>query len=417
MGFMDKEKRAHLASRDFAVKAESARLHALFHLYSGVSARSRGVEGWERGRLAARPTVIHDLSGLPLFYDFTVRRGRVSEGFIRTTANKVLGDPVVSSQVTPLGWDMRGARNELGKLLQEKYPGYSTRRARLVCYSYPKLALSAELVSPGRETKTVLMDVGDFTEIPPEPVTERDGSGQVAYSLLDEITEEREKVGPEIWTKVNRDVEELFRKEERLDSAYLYRLPPRERLEVIDKSFAELTLIKFYTEKVLDFCCHIDGCREHECFCLHPQENHVHCTRASAQMVLCYWRYCYSQHQIAQAFDAEDDELTYWSKIVPGMDSLTHRCFDANRISSFSWSNCEDEIDNRRPFMIDTGGHTRACAGTKQWNLEFTGLPPFRYLYIFDPWPPNVGAISWESFNTTYYAWICTLIRKTTNHT
>jgi hypothetical protein len=39
---------------------------------------------------------------------------------------------------------------------------------------------------------------------------------------------------------------------------------------------------------------------------------------------------------------------------------------------------------------------------------------------IFDPWPPNVGAIDWENFNTTIYSTnyaMYTLERKTTNHT
>jgi len=419
MSFMDKEKRAHLGAQDFAVKAENARLHAQFHLYSVVSARSRGVERWEQGRMAARPTVIYDLSGLPLFYDFPVRRGRAYAGFIRTTANKVLGDPVVSTQVTPLGWDMRVARNELGKLLQEKYPGYSTRRIRLVCYSYPKLALSAELVSPRRETKTVLMDVGDFTEIPSEPGPIREELGQVAYSLLDEIPEERQKVGPEIWTKVNRDVEELFRKEERLDPARVYRLPPRERLEVIEKTFVELELITVYTQKVLDFCCHSGVCKDHECFCLHPQENNVHCARASAQMMLCYWRYCYSQHEIAQAYGVPDDEGTPPGVIVPGLESLTNNCFDATRHGIADWATCENEIKERRPFMSCTWTHARACAGTKKWKIWIVNMPQPRYLYIFDPWPPNVGAIYWENFNTATYSTSYgryTLERRTSSH-
>jgi hypothetical protein len=418
MSFMGKEKRGHLGSRDFAVKAENARLHAQFHLYSVVSNRARGVEGWERGRIG-RPTVIYDLSGLPLFYDFPVRRGRVYAGFIRTAANRVLGDPVVSTQVTSLGWDMRIARNELGKLLQGKYPEYSTRRTRLVCYSYPKLALSAELVSPREETKTVLMDVGDFTEIPPEPGPIREELGQVPYSLLNEIPEEQEKVGPDNWTKVNRDVEELFRKEGRLDPAYVYKLPPRERLEVITKTFVELELITLYTQRVLDFCCHSGDCKDHECFCLHPQENEVHCARASAQMMLCYWRYCYSQHEIAQAFGVPDDQGTPPGAIVPGLESLTNNCFDATRHGIADWATCENEIKERRPFMSCKWGHARACAGTEKWNIWIANTPQPRQLYIFDPWPPNVGAVYWENFNTTIYSTSYgryTLERRTTSH-
>lgn len=416
MSFMDKKKQVRLASRDFAVKAENARLHAQFHLYSVVAARFRGFEGWELGKVAARPTVIYDLSGLPLFYDFPVRKGRKQAGFIRTPANKVLGDSVVSTQVTPLGWDMKVAWNELHKLMKKKYPGYATRRMRMVCYSYPKLALSAELVASRRETKTLLMDVGDFTEIPPMPVVEIDHSGQFPYSLLNKIPEEQEKGGQKIWDKVNQELEGLFRKEKRLEPERMYKLRLVDRLEVIDRVIIKPQLIKLYTERILDFCSHTGGCRDHECFCLHPQENNVHCTRASSQMVLCYWRYSYSQHEIAQAFGVNDNQGTPWGSVAPGLNSLTSNCFDATLNYSVNWSACVDEIENRRPFLSDNGGHTRACAGTKQWNIRIIGQPQPRWLYIFDPWPPNTGAIYWENFNTANYAWICTLIRKTTNH-
>lgn len=416
MSFMDKARSARLGSRDFAVKAENAGLHAQFHLYSVVGAGSRGVEGWERGRIAARPTVIYDLSGLLLFYDFPVRRGRKKVGFIRTSANKALGDSVVSTQVTPPGWDMRVARNELEKLLKEKYPRYVARSIRLVCYSYPKLALSAELVSPRRETKTLLMDVGDFTEIPLRPIVEIYNSGQVPYSLLNKIPERREKAGPKIWDRANQQLEDLLKKEKKLQPALMYQLAPKDRLQVIYELIVEPELIKLYTERVLDFCCHTGNCKDRECFCLHPQENSVHCTRASAQMILCYWRYCYSQHEIAQAFGVNDDQPTPWSSVASGLTSLTHNCFDATLNYSVNWSACVGEIKDRCPFLSDDGGHTRTCAGTKQWNIWIVGQPQPRYLYIFDPWPPNTGAIYWENFNTAYYAWIGTLVRNTTNH-
>lgn len=419
MSYMEREKQVRLGSRDLAVRAENARRHAQLHLYSGIAARSRGVEGWERSRVAARPMVIYDLSGLPLFYDFPVRRGRLYTGVIRTPANKALGDSVVSTQVTPPGWDMRVARNELQRLMGKKHPRHAVRKISLVCYSYPKLALSAELVSPRRETMTLLMDVGDFTEISPEPGPIQEELGQVPYSVLNEIPEERVKGGPEIWNKVNQEVEDLFRRENELEPSRMYTLVPAERLRVIDTVITKRKLIQLYTERVLDFCCHGGGCRDHECFCLHPQENSVHCARASAQMMLCYWRYCYSQQQIAQAYGVPVDQLTPASAIVPGLESLTNNCFDATRHNTANWANCENEINERRPFMSCTPGHARACAGTKKWNIWIVNTPQPRYLYIFDPWPSNTGAIYWENFNTTTYSTsygMYTLVRKITNH-
>jgi hypothetical protein len=102
--------------------------------------------------------------------------------------------------------------------------------------------------------------------------------------------------------------------------------------------------------------------------------------------------------------------------VASGLNSLTNHCFDAALNYSVNWNDCTNEIQNRRPFLSDNGGHTRACAGTKEWWIWILGQPRPRFLYIFDPWPPNTGAIYWENFNTSYYAWNGTLIRKTTNH-
>ncbi len=417
MSFMEKEKRIRLKSKDFSVEAESAKLHALHHLYSGVTAQFSGFQGWERGRIKARPVVIYDLSGLPLFYDFPINRGRYNVGFIRTAANKALGDPVISSQVTPPGWNMRTAREKLQKLIQKKYPRSKPRRIRLVCYSYPKLALSVDLIFQRKDAKTLLMDVSDFTEIPTEPLEKIEKSGKVAYSMLSKITEEKEKKGPKTWNKMNNGVVELFRKEKRLDPKKLYKLKPEKRFATIKRVIDDYAIMTMYTEKTLDFCCHSGDCKDHECFCLHPQENGVHCTRASSQMVLCFWRYCYSQHEIAQAFGVEDDELTPWASVAGGLESLTNNCFNANLDYSVSWADCVNEIDNRRPFLSDDGGHTRVCPGYKKWNMWIVGTTQPRYLQIYDPWPVGTGAIYWENFNTANYAWNGTLARRTTNHT
>jgi hypothetical protein len=419
MEFMDGKRRDYLGSQEFAVKVESARLHAQFQLYSTVTARARGVKGWERGRLGARPTVIYDLSGLPLYYDFALRRGNIYAGFIRTAANKVLGDPVVSVQVTRPRWNLRAARNGLEKLVQEKYPEHRIRRVRLVCYSYPKLGLSAELVSPRKASETIVVDVADLSVVPLESEVAEEAIGQVAYSIMGKMPEQWEKEGPEAWTKVNRAVDELFQQEPRLAPDKVYALPPRERLAVIERVFEERMPMRLFTEKVLDFCCHTGDCRDHECFCLHPQENGVHCARASAQMMLCYWRYCYSQHQIAEAYGVEDHQLTPAHTIAPGLESLTHGCFDATRYAIQEWARCKSEINARRPFMSCVPRHARACAGYEEWYLWIADLPQPRYLYIFNPWPPNVGAVSWENFNTTVYSTsygMYTLERKVTDH-
>jgi len=378
-----------------------------------MKGRPRGTKLWEKARIVSRPRTVYDLSGLPLFHDFRVYRGRSQFGSIRVSANKALGDPVISTQVNPVGWDMRKARGELQRLVGRRHRGFSVRSSRLVCYSYPKLGLLATLVARDRRTRQILMDVGDFTEVPMEPGPHKEGLGQIPYSLLSEISEEQEREKTQNWEKKNERIGDLIRREDVLQPARFYRLDEPQRMKVVDDIFDFLLP---YVEKTLDYCCHTGGCKDHDCFCLHPQENNVHCARASAQMMLCYYRYCYSQHEIAVAYGVADTALTPVSAVVPGLESLTHNCFDATLDWSVGWSECTTEINERRPFMSCVPGHARACAGTKHWNIWIVSTPQPKYLYIYDPWPPNTGAISWENFDTTNHLCMFTMVRRTTNH-
>ena len=111
MDFIDERKRVRLANHEFYVSPEEARIEALFALYFLVAGGFWGCAGWERGRIATQPLLIHDLCGLPLFYSFPVRRGPKVVGVIRTAATKFLGNPLVSVQITPPGWHINSAKN------------------------------------------------------------------------------------------------------------------------------------------------------------------------------------------------------------------------------------------------------------------------------------------------------------------
>ena len=58
--------------------------------------------------------------------------------------------------------------------------------------------------------------------------------------------------------------------------------------------------------------------------------------------------------------------------------------------------------------MISGGfvpGHSRVVAGyTRSIFATILGLPAYRGLLVFDPWPPNVGVITrWENWSTHSY--------------
>ena len=61
--------------------------------------------------------------------------------------------------------------------------------------------------------------------------------------------------------------------------------------------------IKINATKQLQFCTHYNynEARSHHCFVLHAQQVNDYCAVATCQMILCYYRYYYTQGQIAPA--------------------------------------------------------------------------------------------------------------------
>jgi hypothetical protein len=58
------------------------------------------------------------------------------------------------------------------------------------------------------------------------------------------------------------------------------------------------TMLQWTETRRLTFCTH--AC-SHECFFLHGQENGYYCVVATGQMLLDFWRYNFTQAQIAAA--------------------------------------------------------------------------------------------------------------------
>jgi hypothetical protein len=401
MLFMDDDIRKLAESQAVKVSAENARMHALHALYNGVGGNLRGFSGWENARIPSSPRVVYDLAGPPVFYDFPVRiRERV--GFIRVGANKVYGTPVISMHVTPPLWDLEKAKKALRQLAREQYPRHVIANIRLVCYRYPELGLQAVLRSPdGKNDACVLLDIEHHVLVPLEPP----GSnlGQAVYSLLATFSRTDYAGNPKAWERAHASIMEFFQVQKNLKETNYYRLTPRKRLAILRKVFDPAQ------QKVVTFCCHSDldhyHCQQCLSFCRHYQEKLWTCAPTSGQMLLCYWRYCFSQDEIAKAMKC-DGGGTDPKNIPPGMQLLTHNLFSCTMLTTEVWTTCTGEIDNRRPFMSCVEGHARACGGYGQSsNLKF--------LYIFDP--GDTGGICWETFPTPHFAAQFTFIRREPN--
>jgi hypothetical protein len=130
---------------------------------------------------------------------------------------------------------------------------------------------------------------------------------------------------------------------------------------------------------------------------MHGQETDVWCVVATGQMILDFWRYYYPQSDIATAMGTGAGG-TGWTGEVNGLESLTCSHFDAQSDFSPTFAKVETEIDANRPFDYSYSYHAMACAGYRRQNISILGTTPEHSVYLYDPWPPNVGTIRWETW-------------------
>jgi hypothetical protein len=159
--------------------------------------------------------------------------------------------------------------------------------------------------------------------------------------------------------------------------------------------------IPFYSSKTLKYS---PRCSPHDCFALYAQKTNVYCAVATGQMILDYYRYYYSQDDIATAMVTGPGGTTNPGQ-VQGYETLSKNCLDATYDSTANWSEAKAEIDANRPVKSGVPGHARACAGWKRQNIFIIGQQPKRWLKIYDPWPWNAdicngGKIVWEDWDT-----------------
>ena len=155
----------------------------------------------------------------------------------------------------------------------------------------------------------------------------------------------------------------------------------------------------FYT-KQLQFCPHYayNEARSHHCFILHGQQEWDYCAVATCQMILCYYRYYYSQDQIAPSLNYSPGGCP--ADQSAGYESLSNHHIDATFDNAPTWQKARDQIDELRPLKSGVPHHARACAGYS--HSVFAIIP--KQLYIYDPSPWNAdyklgGSIYWEDWD------------------
>jgi hypothetical protein len=369
--------------KKYRIGTKSAARHAATHMHMGIFTNTPGLAAW-RGANLGESTMVYDLNGYPLFYDFPVVSPQHEQiGLIRTSANRVLGAPVSSMYIGGPRWDAGKATIWAEQYVRTKLKG-SVLESKLVCYAYPKLGILVQWKNSKGEPKRIIVDIGDYTLVPENVEPNMRGPG--AISVYDSMTERKIPSALKTFSAYSRVVNRLQRRS-RLDLADSHKL---EASESIQHHIS--VIIPWFTTKIISFCTHGDS---HECFHMHGQETDYWCVVATGQMILDFWRYYHSQNDIATAMGTGTGGTSYTGE-VNGLESLTCNHFDASSDMSPTFTKAKAQIDANRPFDYSYSYHAMACAGYRQQNIYIFGTTPENSVYLYDPWPPNVGTIRWE---------------------
>jgi len=355
-----------------------------------------GFTEWLTGTVSRTPTLVYDINGKVLFHDYAVKRGKEVVGHVRASANKILGPAVFAVEMGARSWSFDRARTKLSRIAKKDARKGKISQPKLVCYSYPKLGIMFEVINKGG-TGRLIYDVADLARIPEKPNGEpREGS--YAWSFYDSLSTSQRRARLRRFQKLE---DQRLSIPEATRARYL---TGKNLLLAIDKLKIKL---KIGGTKLLQYCDHYDytDARSHHCFSLHGQQVNDYCAVATCQMILCYYRYYYSQDDIA-------DDLGYTagsgcpSDQSAGYESLSHDHLEASYDTAPTWAKARDEIDALHPLKSGIDHHARACAGYS-WHIAslLTGGGVYQYsLYIYDPWPWNAdyalaGTITWEDWD------------------
>lgn len=384
-------------AQEYFVAKGDAHAHAMLGVATDTLMGLPGLETWQRASLKRQPVEIYDINGDLLFRDHPVTMGNLVLGTVRTAASRVLGEPVVSISLGPQAWDYKAAVAKLRPLVAAKRPGWKITATNLVCYSYPKLGVMFTLTN-GDRSERLIFDVASLEPVPEvRRDNNRDGTG--AWSFYDDLSDDERAARIERFGRRDAERGELA-------------------LDVKD-DLLSLVHIRDMVGQIkpgdwlgrtrhLAFCSHYGSSepRSHHSFVLHGQQKDDYCAVATCEMILCYYRYYFTQDQIAPALGYTAGNGCDVDQ-SPGYKNLTCGHLDASFDATPTFSEAVNEIDGLRPFKSGIPRHARACAG---YSFS-TWLPEYeqqRKLYIYDPWPWRSdyklgGSIVWENWDSVIH--------------
>jgi hypothetical protein len=355
-------------------------------------------EAFEKAAIdTAGATAVYDVNGALLLWRVPLSRGRTASGYVDMAAHPALGEPLVAVAAGAT-WDADAlvkAGTKAARALGLKE--VDRAEARLVAYSFPKLALQFLI---GKD-EIAMLELHTWTPVPAlarSPNRYEPPGHFERWSFLEEIPDEERA------ERTARFAARLGRWRKAFTQA------PRDLAIVDSRLFIDrLRLARFLirTRELHYSTRHADHV---PCYELRGQQTNVWCVAASVQMLLDFYRYEYTQVRLAQELGlgtlTAPNGLPYSrdNDVVTVIEAMSRDALDAAMNTSPTFSEFVAEIDQNRPLISFVPGHSRTVAGYTRSFISVIGLQPFRGLLVYDPWPPDAGVITrWENFNATTY--------------
>jgi hypothetical protein len=288
-------------------------------------------------------------------------------------------------------------------------PDLEYSRIRFVAYSYPKLAV--QFLSKNREV--LMLELGSWK---PVPAAKEVPEGEVRepehferWSLLDEMPQ-----------SMRRSRRTRFAKRAGVwgEVAKSQKIRGIDTLKVQPAAFA-IAGLKYTPPDPEELGYWKRPGAHGPCYELSGQETEFWCVAASIQMVLGFFRYEYSQSEIAKVAGLgtlkrpRALEVRRVNDIIKFIKTLSCGHLEAGRIDEPEHREFRREIDANLPLISIIPGHARTVAGYYHGKVEAGGKIPFDGLLVYDPSPPSAGAIHrYENFNVHTHRYAFTVRLK-----
>lgn len=317
-----------------------------------------------------RADEIYDISGRLLFRDLASKVDDDTDIVVRTAADRLLRTPVWSVRLTP--------PSQMDRLIAKAAATAATKgiaipsgTRKVICYSYPKLALSGT----DDKGRPCLIDLADQSVVSPTSLqAPRTAEARTVWSPFDfghraTAAAHLDEFERSAQATLGQMAEPTgFGIVERRDSSV-----GQEAIPELETGPAEAGTMRWFAQQAPDYC-----------------------TIACVEMILAFWGIAVTQPQIAgvMGLDPSDDGATIEQQLA------AYRTLSGDRLlpeydPTPSFNEAMGEIHEGRPLKTGMPGHARVCTG---WSFRtFQDGSVIKWLRIFDPWPADEPNVYWEN--------------------